>query len=148
VPTEPQDMRKPLLQFLMQIPERRNGTVLDRIFRELGEFLAVAWLETEWLLGPAAKARILFGGLVTQPARFSLIVEGARRLAPQLELIAADEIVHTPLMTELKCRHGGSVAQFGQAIGAVHYANCRLQLAQSQLGRNRISDHGSVAGFR
>lgn len=128
VPTAPRDMRKPLLELLMTAVEDRSSPAADQIFRELGEFLAVAWLETEWLLDPKAKGRVLFGGVLTHPACSSLVLDGATRRVPRLSLVVADEeLATTPLMKDLKGRSGYSVAQFGQAIGAVHYANYRLQ---------------------
>jgi hypothetical protein len=104
---------------------------VHRIFREIGEFMAVAWLESRWLLDPAAMQRILFGRLVKRRACFALMVEGARRIAPQLELVVADdEMANTPLMQQLRDSADYTVAQFAQAIGAIHYANLRLRLAE------------------
>jgi hypothetical protein len=127
VPTQPKDMRKPLLEFLMRQAEAGGKPAVDRIFRELGEFLAVAWMETEFILAPHARERILFGRLVKHRRCFALMVEGARRIAPDLTLgVADDELANTPFMRALKERPGYTVAQFAQAIGAVHYANHRL----------------------
>ena len=70
-------MRKPLLEFMMRLPERGPNPTVERIFRELGEFMAVAWLESRWLLAPAARGRILFGRVVKHRACFDLMVEGA-----------------------------------------------------------------------
>jgi hypothetical protein len=127
VPVAPRDMRKPLLELLMRAAEAGDEPAVDRIFRELGEFLAVAWLETEFLLAPRARERILFGRLVKHRRCFTLMQEGARRLAPELTLrVADDELANTPLMRALQARPGYTVAQFAQAIGAVHYANHRL----------------------
>jgi hypothetical protein len=127
VPTEPRDMRKPFLEFLMRQVEAGGEPAVDRIFRELGEFLAVAWAETEFILAPRARERILFGRLVKHRRCFALMVEGARRLAPGLRLgVADDELANTPFMRALRERPGYTVAQFAQAIGAVHYANHRL----------------------
>jgi hypothetical protein len=137
VPTEPRDMRKPFLEFLMRLPERGGDPAVDQIFRELGEFLAVAWLETEWLLAPRAQERILFGRVVKHRACFSLMVEGARRIVPEISLVVADdELANTPLMRQLK--EGGvyTVAQFAQAIGALHYANyCLHETGRAERGR-------------
>jgi hypothetical protein len=138
VPTEPQDMRKPLLEFLMSAAEQGGHPAVDRIFREVGEFMAVAWLESKWLLDPAVNTRILFGRLVKRRACFDLMVEGARAIAPKLELeVADDEMANTDLMRQLRDSDAYTVAQFAQAIGAVHYANYR---------RNRAAgDRGTVA---
>ena len=133
VPTAPKDMRKPLLEFLMRIPERGNEPAVERIFREMGEFLAVAWQETEFILAPKAKERILFGRLVKHRPCFALMVEGAKRLAPELTLgVADDELANTQFMKALKDRPGYTVAQFAQAIGAIHYANHRLREAEKR----------------
>jgi hypothetical protein len=132
VPTEPRDMRKPMLEFLMSAAELGGHPAVDRIFREIGEFMAVAWLESKWLLDPAIDARILFGRLVKRRACFDLMVEGARAVAPALELeVADDEMANTDLMRQLRDSEVYTVAQFAQAIGAVHYANYR---------RNRAAD--------
>jgi hypothetical protein len=130
VPTEPRDMRKPLLEFLMQAAERGGHPAVDRIFREIGEFLAVAWLESKWLLDPAVDQRILFGRLVKRRACFDLMVEGARAIAPAMELVVADdEMANTDLMGQLRDMEGYTVAQFAQAVGAVHYANYRRHIS-------------------
>ena len=130
VPTEPKDMRKPLLEFLMQAAEHGEHPAVDRIFREIGEFLAVAWRESMWLLNPAVGERILFGRLVKRRACFDLMVEGARTIAPAMELVVADdEMANTDLMRQLRDDKRYTVAQFAQAIGAVHYANYRRNLA-------------------
>ena len=132
VPTEPRDMRKPLLEFLMSAAEQGGHPAVDRIFREIGEFMAVAWLESKWLLDPAVDARILFGRLVKRRACFDLMVEGARAIAPALKLeVADDEMANTDLMRQLRDSEVYTVAQFAQAIGAIHYANYR---------RNRSTD--------
>jgi hypothetical protein len=130
VPTEPRDMRKPLLEFLMSAAEQGGHPAVDRIFREIGEFMAVAWLESKWLLDPAVDARILFGRLVKRRACFDLMVEGARAIAPALLLeVADDEMANTDLMRQLRDSEVYTVAQFAQAIGAVHYANYRRNRA-------------------
>jgi hypothetical protein len=130
VPTEPRDMRKPLLEFLMAAAEAGGHPAVDRIFREIGEFTAVAWLESKWLLNPAVGERILFGRLVKRRACFDLMVEGARAIAQGLVLeVADDEMANTDLMRQLRDSERYTVAQFAQAIGAVHYANYRLHAA-------------------
>lgn len=138
VPTEPRDMRKPLLEFMMSAAEQGGHPAVDRIFREIGEFMAIAWLESKWLLDPAVDTRILFGRLVKRRACFDLMIEGARAVAPALELeVADDEMANTDLMRQLRDSNLYTVAQFAQAIGAVHYANYR---------RNRVAgDRGLVA---
>ena len=131
VPTEPEDMRKPLLEFLMQTAGEGGHPAVERIFREIGEFMAVAWLESKWLLDPAVDQRILFGRLVKHRACFELMVEGARKVAPGLDLVVADgEMANTALMRQLRDSEHHTVAQFAQAIGAIHYANWRRRVSQ------------------
>jgi hypothetical protein len=136
VPTAPRDMRKPFLEFMMRLPERGPNESVERIFRELGEFMAVAWLESRWLLSPAANGRVLFGRVVKHRTCFDLMVEGAASLVSGIELtVADDEMANTSLMRQLKESRDYTVAQFAQAVGAVHYANFRLH-ADSAVAAN------------
>jgi hypothetical protein len=130
VPTAPVDMRKPLLEYLMAATEQGGHPAVERIFAEIGEFLAVAWQESRWLLDPATDQRVLFGRLVKRRACFELMIRGARTIAPDLVLaVADDELANTGLMRQLRDAEGYTVAQFAQAIGALHYANFRLATA-------------------
>ena len=122
VPTAPRDMRKPCLEFFMEAAEDRYSPAAE-IFRQIGEALAVTWRETDWILRPACKARTLFGRLVKTPACFALMCEGARRVAPELALEAADgALADTGLMRQLARHPVYTVAQFAQAVGAVYFA--------------------------
>jgi len=122
VPTAPKDMRKPSLEYFMREAERRKSKCAD-IFREIGEYLAVTWRETEYLLRPACRQRTLFGRLVKTPACFALMCEGARRIVPDIEQAVADEgLANTDLMKQLAAHPVYTVAQFAQAVGALHYA--------------------------
>lgn len=142
VPTSPRDMRKPFLEFMMRLPERGPNPSVERIFRELGEFMAVAWLESNWLLSPAAAGRVLFGRVVKHRACFDLMVAGAAAIVPGIELtVADDEMANTPLMRQLKESRDYTVAQFAQAVGAVHYANVRLRA-------DAVVAAGAVVGAR
>lgn len=121
VPTEPEDMRKLCLEFFMERASQSEGAA--ELFRTVGEYLAVAWRETEFILRPEARERTLFGRLVARPACFRLIQEGAARREPALELLAADgTLANTPLMRQLDRRKDCTVAQFAQAVGAVYYS--------------------------
>lgn len=121
VPTAPKDLRKPCLEFFMKQAEV-EGSAAEEIFREVGVYLAVTWLETEYILKPACKARTLYGRLVKSQACFELMKEGARRLVPGISLFAADDsLVKTPLMKQLQQSREYTVAQFAQAVGAVYY---------------------------
>lgn len=122
VPTAPEDMRKACLEYFMHAAEAKDSPTAD-IFREIGEYLAVTWRETQYLLQPACASRTLFGRLVKTPACFELMCEGARRYAPELRLeVADDTLALTPLMRQLAADPKYTVAQFGQAVGAIHYA--------------------------
>ena len=122
VPTVPKDMRKPCLEYFMREAERRDSKCAD-IFREIGEYLAVTWRETEYLLRPACRKRTLFGRLVKTQTCFGLMCEGARRIVPDIEQTVADEgLANTDLMRQLAAHPVYTVAQFAQAVGAMYYA--------------------------
>ena len=123
VPTEPADLRKPFLEFLMALPEREDCPVCRRIFEEIGEYLAIVWKETEQILNPRAKERVLFGRLVKNKTCFALMQAGAKRIAPELTLSVANEsLANTLLMQQLKAHPEYTVAQFAQAVGAIYFA--------------------------
>lgn len=121
VPTVPVDMRKDCLEFFM---ERASAgqSACEALFRQVGEYLAVTWRETDYVLHPEAKDRTLFGRLVKHPACFRLFCQGAARREPDLWLTAADGgLANTDLMKQLDAYPGCTVAQFAQAVGAVYY---------------------------
>lgn len=121
VPTSPTDMRKDCLEYFMKQAVAGQPVCQD-IFRQVGEYLAVTWRETEYILRPETPDRTLFGRLVKHPACFQLICQGAARREPGLRLLAADgSLANTVLMRQLTARPGCSVAQFAQAVGAVYY---------------------------
>lgn len=122
VPTEPEDRRKECLEFFMN-HAAEGDEVCQKIFREIGAYLAVTWAETDYLLNPSVKSRILFGRLVKLPACFALMCEGAAEREPSLQLLAADSsLAVTTLMKELEAHPRYTVAQFAQAIGAIYFA--------------------------
>ena len=124
VPTEPVDQRKPFLEHMMRLPDRENDETNARIWREIGEALAVTLLESKRILDPGTDERFLFGRLVKNQTCFDLMVEGARRIKPDIALLVAGTgMAYTPLMKQLESHPHFTVAQFAQAIGAVHYAN-------------------------
>jgi len=126
IPSEPKDLRKPFLEYLMSLPDRDGGPEVNRIFTEIGEFLAVATLECNLILNPSARPRVLFGRMVKNPTCFRLMQQGARSVDPGIELVqAADDIAASPLMKELKADVHFTVAQFAQAVGAVYYVASR-----------------------
>lgn len=124
VPTDPVDMRKPFLEFAMSLPDRENCPVCKRIFTEIGEHLAIVWLETEDILSPLTKERVLFGRLVKNKTCFKLMQEGAKKIDPNMILsVANEDMAYTPLMKQLKSHPEYTVAQFAQAVGAIYFAN-------------------------
>jgi hypothetical protein len=124
VPTEPKDMRKPFLEHMMALVERENDEVNERIWKDIGEFLAVTWLETDKILSPGIAKRVLFGRLVKNKRCFELIQEGAKAVKQDIILEAADSgMANTPLMKQLEADPEYTVAQFAQAVGAIYYGN-------------------------
>lgn len=125
VPTELIDQRKPFLEHMMRLPDREKDMTNAKIWREIGEALAVTLLECKRILGAGTDVeRFLFGRLVKNPTCFDLMVEGARRILPDISLvIAGTGMANTPLMKQLESNPDYTVAQFAQAVGAVHYAS-------------------------
>ena len=122
VPTEPQDMRKPCLEFFME-KAAAGSPACQEIFRQIGEHMAVTWEQTELLLHPGVQSRTLFGRLVKNEVCFRLLCEGAHRREPQLVQHAAnDALANTALMQQLAAHPIYTVAQFAQAVGAIYYA--------------------------
>ena len=121
VATSPKDMRKALLEHIMALADTGDPAA-ERVFRKIGEYMAVTWRETEFILAPRAKDRALFGRFVKRQRCFELMREGAARLSPARFFAAGDALAFTPLMLDLKADPGYTVAQFGQAVGAAYYA--------------------------
>lgn len=125
--TEPKDLRKPFLEYVMELAEKEDCEICRKIFIEIGEYLAVTWAETEDILQPKIKSRVLFGRLVKRKACYNLMMEGANKIIPGIEMLVADEdLANTKLMRELKENKEYTVAQFAQAVGAIYYANSFL----------------------
>lgn len=121
----PSDMRKPLLEHLMWLASE-GDTAAEEIFREIGEFLAVTFEETEWMLAPRSRARILFGRFVKHKRCFELMQQGANT-RNDVHFVAGDgTLAFTPVMLELKSDPVHTVAQFGQAVGAAYFAASQL----------------------
>ncbi|MBN2852237.1 MAG: hypothetical protein JXQ23_05810, partial [Clostridia bacterium] len=124
VPTEPKDMRKGFLEYLMSLPERENDEFVNEIFRQIGVYLAITWYETEYILNPSCKERTLFGRVVKNKKCFELIKEGAKSIKPDIEFKLADGgIANTRLMKRLEADEHYTVAQFAQAVGAIYFGN-------------------------
>ncbi|MGO8695569.1 MAG: hypothetical protein ACLQMF_18055 [Rectinemataceae bacterium] len=124
VPTEPVDQRKAFLEHMMKLPDREKDETNFKIWREIGESLAVALLETKRILEPGSDERFLFGRMVKSHSCFDLLVEGGRSIDPDISLVVAGTgIANTSLMKQLELHPEFTVAQFAQAIGAVYFAN-------------------------
>ncbi|MCP4297767.1 MAG: hypothetical protein GY786_19390, partial [Proteobacteria bacterium] len=124
VPTEPKDMRKPFLEHMMGLPEREEDDVNNKIWMDIGEFLAVTWEESKKILNPAAESRVLFGRLVKRKRCYDLMCKGAKRIRSDIQFEVADStLANTPLMKQLEADPHFTVAQFAQAVGAVYFAN-------------------------
>ena len=122
VPTAPRDMRKPCLEFFMRAAAEAASPAAE-LFRAVGECVAVTWRETQFILELGCAVRTLFGRLVKTQACFDEMREGARRVVPDIRLEVADEtLANTPLMRQLAGHPVYTVAQFAQAVGAIHYA--------------------------
>ena len=117
----PPEMRKPCLAYLMEQAAAGNGAARS-VFRQIGRGVGQISREMRYLMHPQTDVRYLFGRFVKHPACFRLLQQGCREIVPDLRLEAADEdLTCTPLMRQLPA-HNVTVAQFGQAIGAMYYA--------------------------
>ena len=121
VATEPADMRKPLLEHLMLLA-CDGDAVSERIFREIGEFLAVTFAETDFLLRQKTKLRVLLGRFVKHQRCVELMQEGVNRRSSAQFVSGDADLAFTPLMKDLRDDPEYTIAQFGQAVGAAHFA--------------------------
>ncbi len=123
VASEPRDMRKPLLEFLMRLAADGKNEPISRVFREIGEFLAVTCQEMTQILGVRAVRPVLFGRVVKDPACMALMREGASRVSPDLVIDVADDgLAATDVMKQLRDDGRYTVAQFAQAVGAAYFS--------------------------
>lgn len=119
---EPEDLRKAALEHLMQLADQGQSEAQE-VFRRIGEHLAVLTRELRELLHPQPRRRYVFGRFVKSPACFALLQEGFSRADTGARLCAPDEsLALSPLMRQLAAREDVTVAQFGQAVGAIYYA--------------------------
>ena len=120
--TAPEDLRKPCLAHLMALADAGKPEA-EEVFRRIGLHLAVVSEEFRFLLAPETDLRFLFGRFVKSRRCFALLCEGFARRTTGLRLEAADaELANTPLMRQLAARDDATVAQFGQAVGAIYFA--------------------------
>jgi hypothetical protein len=109
---------------MMKLPDRENDETNRKIWREIGESLAVTSLEARRILEPGSDERFLFGRMVKNRSCFDLLVEGGRSISPDISFVVAGTgMANTSLMKQLEQHPGITVAQFAQAIGAVYFAN-------------------------
>ena len=120
--TEPEDLRKPCLEHLMQLADRGRPAACE-VFRRIGFHLGILSRELNFLLSPHTNERYLYGRFVKSESVFSLLCEGCREAIQGMQLVAADEsLARSPLMRALSARRGVTVAQFGQAVGAIYWS--------------------------
>ncbi len=121
VQKQPEDMRKACLEHLMRCAEEGEEEAVE-VFRQIGRNLGQISREIRFLLHPRTNERFLYGRFVKHPACFSILRDGFREIVPALELIPADdELACSPLMRQLADAKDVTVAQFGQAVGAIYY---------------------------
>ena len=121
VASEPADMRKPLLEHLMRLASG-GDVVSEEIFREIGEFLAVTFAETDFLLKQKTKLRVLLGRFVKHQRCSALMQEGVNRRLSTRFISGGGDLAFTPLMKDLRDDPEHTIAQFGQAVGAAYFA--------------------------
>lgn len=123
VALKPNDMRKPLLEFLMKRCEAKDPE-MEAVFLEIGRSTGITYRETEHVLKPQTHERIMYGRLVKLPHCFDLIKQGAAEIDSSQEMSVADEQnAFSDLMLQLKAHSFYTVAQFAQSIGALYYGN-------------------------
>lgn len=121
--TVPPEQRKAALSHYMALAGRNPEGVHGRAFFRVGTALAAAYQELTYFL-PLKPSRIsVYGRLVKDGACGRLIREGARSVLPSLEVeTAGGELCASPLMCQLRDHETYTVAQFGQAVGAIYFA--------------------------
>ena len=119
--TQPDDLRKPCLEHLMQMADAGHP-MAEEVFRRIGMHLGIVSDEFEYLLPTGTESRYLYGRFVKLPSCFRMLCEGFASRAPQFRLVAADEsLAQTPMMRQLAEQPEVTVAQFGQAVGALYF---------------------------
>jgi hypothetical protein len=130
------DMRKPFLAHLQRLAAE-GEPIAQQIFTKMGGYIGHVYHETERILETGLDTRYVFGRLVMDDTVFGLMQRGAMGVASGLNLVQANEsMAHTPLMRQLgvgQYSHA-TVAQFGQAVGAVHFANLGMKMNMGVIG--------------
>lgn len=118
--TSPADLRKPCLEHLMK--EAENGDPdAEWVFTRIGESFGRISREAVTFLSPEPDTRFIFGRFAKYPGAFRCIRNGFEAVLPEVKLIPADDsMAYSPLMLDLAARKEITVAQFGQAIGAIY----------------------------
>jgi len=120
IKSEPKDLRKPCLEHLMKEAENGNRNA-EAVFVRIGEAFGIISREVLFYMHPETALRHIFGRFVKYPHVFEQLNAGFRKILPELQLIPADDgLAFSPLMVQLARRKDITVAQFGQAIGAVY----------------------------
>jgi len=125
VSLSPADMRKPLLEHIMELADKGQPQA-ERVFIEVGRYLTAIYRETEFILNPKVKRRVLYGRFVKRLNCFRLMQKGAQELLDISFDVGDESLAFTPLMRDLKNDPHYTVAQFGQAVGAVYFASSLL----------------------
>ena len=114
------DLRKVCLEQLMRQAENGNEDA-EKVFIQIGEAFARISEEVIFALSPKTNVRYVFGRFVKYPKVFELLEKGFNTVLPEISLVPADsELAYSPLMKQLASMSGITVAQFGQAVGAVY----------------------------
>ena len=115
------DLRKPCLEHLMKCAGDGDKEA-QQIFRNIGENFARVSVEMQELFKAETDVRFVFGRFVKRKKCFDLIREGFESVLKDIRLVPADEdMAYSPLMLQLAERKDATVAQFGQAVGAIYY---------------------------
>lgn len=120
IKSEPKDLRKPCLEHLMKEAENGNPNA-EAVFVRIGEAFGIISKEILYYLEPETDLRHIFGRFVKYPHVFERLYAGFRKILPEVRLVPADDaLAFSPLMVQLARRKDITVAQFGQAIGAIY----------------------------
>ena len=115
------DLRKPCLEHLMDLAAAGNAAA-EEVFRSVGRAFGQVSREIIYYLQPEPVTRYVYGRFVKKHACFELIRQGFEEVLPSVKLLPGDDsLANSPLMKQLAARTDVTVAQFGQAIGALYF---------------------------